>query len=396
MVLRSEVVPRAAAWPGQPVAAGLGLSHPANVWVLVATAIHALVVVGALAAGWVGVPLLALAVVWGSNTISHIHLHTPIFAANIANRIFSVGLTLALGVPQSIWKARHLRHHARHPERVPRVVRGAAIIEIAMIVGMLSALVAVSPAVAAIWSAGVALGYLLSGLQGKMEHDGEVAEGWSTYGKWHNRIWLNDGHHAEHHRHPGVHWSELPRRRLPDAPRAAHGPLWRGLGWFVPAALGALERGVMRSRWLREAVVAVHARAIAKVWRQTSEPAPSSVLIVGGGLFPRTALVVDRLWPESAIVIVDCDPKSIALGQAYLARHAPGLAARVRWEARRFDGDARGCALVSLPLALRALGATAGDGTRRLVHTWVWRRPRGPRPATAVVAWWLMKRVTRV
>src|SRR5262245_1933392 len=49
---------------------------------------------------------------WGSNTVSHNHLHNPLFRSRTFNRAFSLYLTLLLGVPQSIWRARHLWHHA--------------------------------------------------------------------------------------------------------------------------------------------------------------------------------------------------------------------------------------------------------------------------------------------
>ena len=49
---------------------------------------------------------LGLAMNWNSNTISHIHLHAPIFRGQAANRVFSLYLSLLLGVPQSWWKRR--------------------------------------------------------------------------------------------------------------------------------------------------------------------------------------------------------------------------------------------------------------------------------------------------
>src|SRR5262245_16634060 len=61
--------------------------------------------------------LLGFAMVWGSNTVSHNHLHNPLFRRAWQNRAFSVYLSVLLGVPQTIWRARHLHHHAGEPPR---------------------------------------------------------------------------------------------------------------------------------------------------------------------------------------------------------------------------------------------------------------------------------------
>jgi len=37
---------------------------------------------------------------WGANTISHIHLHRPLFRGPAANRLFSAYLSVLLAVPQ--------------------------------------------------------------------------------------------------------------------------------------------------------------------------------------------------------------------------------------------------------------------------------------------------------
>ena len=52
---------------------------------------------------------------WNANTISHIFIHRPFFAAPAANRIYAFFLSLLLGVPQTLWRDRHLLHHAEDP-----------------------------------------------------------------------------------------------------------------------------------------------------------------------------------------------------------------------------------------------------------------------------------------
>ena len=53
---------------------------------------------------------LGFAMNWCANTVSHIHLHRPLFRSAAANRLFSAYLSVLLAVPQRWWKLRHLRH----------------------------------------------------------------------------------------------------------------------------------------------------------------------------------------------------------------------------------------------------------------------------------------------
>src|SRR5215472_13943852 len=57
-------------------------------------------------------PVIALGLWWNSNTISHNFIHKPFFRSRAANVLFAVALSLLLGIPQSLWRDRHLAHHA--------------------------------------------------------------------------------------------------------------------------------------------------------------------------------------------------------------------------------------------------------------------------------------------
>ncbi|MGH9887944.1 MAG: fatty acid desaturase, partial [bacterium] len=57
-------------------------------------------------------PVIAVGVWWSSNTVAHHSIHRPLFRTRGANRLFSLYLSLLLGIPQSLWKQRHLAHHA--------------------------------------------------------------------------------------------------------------------------------------------------------------------------------------------------------------------------------------------------------------------------------------------
>src|SRR4051794_8695669 len=67
-----------------------------------------------------GAPSIAVVTVglwWNANTISHNFIHRPFFRGRAANRIYSAYLTLLLGVPQSVWRYRHLHHHGARQRR---------------------------------------------------------------------------------------------------------------------------------------------------------------------------------------------------------------------------------------------------------------------------------------
>src|SRR5438105_5044813 len=58
------------------------------------------------------IPVIALGVWWNSNTISHNFIHRRFFRRRSANFLFATYLTVLLGIPLSLWRDRHLAHHA--------------------------------------------------------------------------------------------------------------------------------------------------------------------------------------------------------------------------------------------------------------------------------------------
>src|SRR5262245_5589235 len=58
-------------------------------------------------------PVVALGLWWNSNTIAHWFIHRPFFGPRPLNLLFSLYLSVLLGVPQRLWRDRHLAHHTR-------------------------------------------------------------------------------------------------------------------------------------------------------------------------------------------------------------------------------------------------------------------------------------------
>src|SRR4029079_15458419 len=94
-------------------------------------------------------------------------------------------------------------------------------------------------------------------------------------------------------------------------------PVLRWMEYFtVPDGLNGLERLVLRSEALPRFVLLRHERA----FRRLLPPAIPirRATIVGGGLFPRTALVIRRILPGAALRIIDSDSVNLEVARRFL------------------------------------------------------------------------------
>src|SRR5207247_6824270 len=108
------------------------------------------------------------------------------------------------------------------------------------------------------------------------------------------------GYQWEPRAHRGGRCARLPERRDPRA-RASAWPA--PLRWLDCIALDTLERLVLRSRVLQRFVLRTHGRALRDLVAHL--PPVHRIAIVGGGLFPRSALILRSLLPAAEITIID-------------------------------------------------------------------------------------------
>jgi hypothetical protein len=341
-------------------------------WVMVALAA---------AQGWVllhapAAPIVALGVWWNSNTISHNFIHRPFFRSHAANRAFALYLSVLLGIPQSLWRDRHLAHHAG---RAPRLRIGVPlIVETAAVVALWIVLAAWTPRFfLTAYVPGYLGGLALCALHGHYEH---VRGTTSHYGRLYNVLCFNDGFHAEHHANPSLHWTRLPFFVDPSARVSA---LPAPLRWLP--TLEDLERVALSSRVLQRWLVGAHARAIRPLITQI--PPICCVTIVGGGLFPRTALVFRSLLPDGQLTIIEADRDNLDRARSFL-HDAQFIHAS-------YPNYTPACDLLVIPLAF------TGDrdeiyrnppARAVLVHDWIWRR----RGVSRIVSLALLKRINLV
>lgn len=328
-------------------------------------------------------PLVAIGLWWTANTVAHNFIHLPFFRARRANAVFSVYLSLLIGVPQTLWRDRHLAHHANRRWRwrwSPQLAtEGACVAALWLAIASLGA-----PFFFGTWVAGWCTGMVLCYLQGHFEH---VRGTVSHYGWLYNAAFFNDGYHVEHHARPGVHWSALPTVVTPGAERSAWPAVVR---WLEVSPLDALERLALRWRGLQRFLIDRHARAFQTLL--AALPPVHRVTVIGGGLFPRTTLVLRRLIPAAEITIVDRSARNLASA----APHLGGGGGGVRMvEASYAPELCRGADLLVVPLAFagdRAAFYADPPAAAIAVHDWIWRR----RGEGVVVSFLLLKRINLV
>ena len=327
-------------------------------------------------------------------------MHTPLFRARSANRLFSLYLTMLLRIPQTLWRARHLAHH--HPAHAPRGPRdGALMLELGLIAGVAALALLVSPRLFLVLAVGQGLGLGLCFMQGRYEHQRDPI-GVDHHGRLYNRLWFNDGYHTAHHRWPGRHWTRLPGS--PASPRPATASAWppvlrwmedlgRAANRIQATGLDRLERWALSRPWVRRRLIAAHRPA----FQQLLARLPARDLrigIVGGGLFPRTALVLRALRPDARLVIIDASAAHLAQARVALGTDAVNVQLQEGlFQPDRFDDPFD---LLIIPLAYRG---DRGQLYRRppapalLIHEWIWRR-RGHDGRR--ICWWLLKRLNLV
>lgn len=335
---------------------------------------------GALLLSLPSIPLIGIGLWWNANTISHNFIHGPFFRSRALNAAFSCCLSLLLGLPQLLWRDRHLAHHADRPWQWRWSKQ--LVVELALVTGLWAVLLVLAPRfLVTVYLPGLLLGLGLCHLQGRFEHEHGTT---SHYGRLYNLLFFNDGYHVEHHARPGGYWRDLPKRIEPSAKRSRWPAVLR---WLNQCNLDGLERLVLRSKTLQRFVLETHERAFRALL--PALPKVGRVGIVGGGLFPRTALVLQRILPDARITVIEADADNLMT-----AKHL--LNGSVHYVHERFDGSPRhDYDLLVIPLAFdgrRAAIYRHPPASAVLVHDWFWRT----RGTSKVVSWWLLKRMNLV
>jgi hypothetical protein len=276
-----------------------------------------------------------------------------------------------------VWRDRHLAHHGGHRSSL-RFSTSIAL-ELGTVLALWGFLLYTVPGFFLfVYLPGYALGLCLCFLHGYFEHAGGAT---SHYGFLYNVSFFNDGYHVEHHRLPGEHWTRLQDYVRPGVRASSWPAVFR---WIEYISIESLERIALRSRLLQSFLLQTHESAIRRLLPALSNV--RTVKVVGGGMFPRTAILLRRLIPDVAITIVDANAAHIETAASFLA---DDLDAEVRLFDSAVSEDAD---LVVIPLSfIGDRGAIYRNPPARqvFVHDWIWsRHGRG-----AIVSVLLLKRI---
>jgi hypothetical protein len=326
------------------------------------------------------IPVVAIGLWWNANTIAHNFIHRPFFVSRDLNRLYSIYLSVLLGIPQSLWRDRHLRHHSGR-DRPLRWTRAVSV-EAAFVLALWAGLATLIPVFfLTVYLPGYLIGLGLCSLQGHFEHARGTT---SHYGRLYNFLFFNDGYHVEHHMRPSEHWRRLPQQACPGASQSRWPPVLR---WLDAINLESLERLVLRSNGLQRFVLASHERALRALL--AGLPPVERVTIVGGGLFPRTALILEKLLPGARLSIVDVNAANLDTARRFLD-------GRVTLRHSSYDPRSPDDAdLVVIPLSYigdRDLVYEESRARVTLIHDWIWNR----RAVGVTVSWLLLKRLNLI
>jgi hypothetical protein len=360
-------------------------------------------------------PVIAVGLWWNANTISHYFIHRPFFRSRGANRAFAAYLSVLLGFPHALWRHRHLAHHAGVAARTP--LSGDLVIQASLVLALWSVMLAAAPLFFfSVYLPGWAAGLLLCGAHGYYEHAHGTT---SHYGRLYNLLLFNDGYHVEHHAHPSAHWTRLPTHLDPRA-RVSRWPA--PMRWLESDGLILLERLALRSPTLLRFLLRAHEGAFRKLLKRAGgfEGTAPRIAIVGGGLFPRSALVLRRILPHARLTIIDANLAHLNAAREWpidgdvefiherfprLRSHSRASAsAQISYNSLRRDRSARqasageidhGYDLVVLPLSFEGDREALYDrppARTVIVHDWLWRK----RGVSGIVSVALLKRLNLV
>jgi len=235
-----------------------------------------------------------------------------------------------------------------------------------------------------LWSTylpGYFMGLALCYLHGYFEHAGGTT---SHYSAAYNLSFFNDGYHIEHHTRPSTHWTQLPQLSTKDG-KVSRWPAV--LRWIETVNLEWLETLALKVPPLQWLLLTTHERALRRLLPKL--PPIRNATIVGGGMYPRTALLLRRLFPDIAIRIVDASVEHLESARPFLDESFE-LQHGMYVSGKSEDSD-----LLVIPLSFsgsreevyRNSGAPAV-----LVHDWIWSK----RGHSVIVSFLLLKRLNLI
>jgi len=153
-------------------------------------------------------------------------------------------------------------------------------------------------------------------------------------------------------------------------------------------SLDSLERIVLHSPVLQRFVLRTHARAFRDLLPALAPV--ERVAVVGGGLFPRSYLILRTLLPSARITIIDADLANLTRARSLIDPSRVELV-----HARYAERDGERHDLLVIPLSFdgdRSALYAHPPAPMVIVHDWIWRK----RGDSRIVSVALLKRINLV
>lgn len=159
--------------------------------------------------------------------------------------------------------------------------------------------------------------------------------------------------------------------------------------------LDSLEYITMNISYLRNWVLKVHETAFSNIFALDLIEPPIRFIIVGGGIFPRTAIIIRNMFPDAQIVIQDMNHKSLECAENYMKDL--GITDNIIYFKSRYTGVNYDVAsesvygtVVILPLAFRG-GEICQTTFKTVKHCWLWENH--PCEKDSIVSYFLLKKI---
>lgn len=161
--------------------------------------------------------------------------------------------------------------------------------------------------------------------------------------------------------------------------------------------LDILEKITIKIPFLRDWVLGVHERALYKLLELDLYEPPIRFIVVGGGIFPRTAIILRKLFPDAQIIIQDMNHKSLRCAENYMRNI--NITDDIIYLNSIYNGtyidltlENLNSTVVILPLAFRGkIGIAKPITYKTLKHCWIW--DTDPYEKQSLVSYFLLKKI---
>ncbi len=155
---------------------------------------------------------------------------------------------------------------------------------------------------------------------------------------------------------------------------------------IIPTFLDILERSILYIKSFTNIIIKIHYNASYNIIKKhIPDFLPERILIVGGGILPRSVIIFQAFYPLAKLYVLDMNEHSLELAQRYINNYNKY---NISFIHSKYDPClSKDYDLVIFPLAFRGLNAKAY--TTSIRHCWIWEK----HPNSEIVSIFLLKKI---